>query len=188
MALVERRLAEWDLPCPVEVRVANLLELAYPDWAFAAARFANTSAYLSDASCERRCHPSTDEGCRAGPLSVEGGSPSMPKFIVFFSVAPDTLAHFIEQPEDRRAPVQRAVEAAGGKLEAYYWMFGQYDGLVIVEAPDSATAAVIALTASSSGAFKHFETHELIEADDLVGILQQARTLRPQYRAPGQPG
>ncbi|HVC34556.1 MAG TPA: GYD domain-containing protein [Chloroflexota bacterium] len=109
----------------------------------------------------------------------------MAKFVVFFSVTSDALARFIEKPEDRRAPVQRLAEAAGGKLESYYWMFGEYDGLSIVELPDSAAAAAVALTAASSGAFKHFETHELIAADDLVRILAKAKTLRPDYRPPG---
>ena len=112
----------------------------------------------------------------------------MPKFISLFSLTSDTLARFIEHPEDRRGAVARAAEAAGGRLEAYYWMFGPYDGLVIFEAPDAAAAAAAVLATTSSGAFKHFETHELIEAADLVTILQQAQTLRPSYRPPGQPG
>ena len=111
----------------------------------------------------------------------------MPKFVSLFSLTSDTLARMIEHPEDRRGPVGRAAEAAGGRLEAYYWMFGQYDGLAIFEVPDAATAAAVVLATTSSGAFKHFETHELIEADDLVAILQKAQTLRPSYRPPGQP-
>jgi uncharacterized protein with GYD domain len=112
----------------------------------------------------------------------------MPKFISFFSLTSDTLARFIEHPEDRRVAVSRSAEAAGGRLEAYYWMFGQYDGLVIFDMPDAAAAAAVVLASTSTGAFKHFETHELIEADDLVAILQKAQALRPNYRPPGQPG
>jgi len=109
----------------------------------------------------------------------------MAKYVMFFSVTGDALARFIEKPEDRRPPVQRAAEAAGGTLDAYYWMFGQYDGLAICDLPNSAAAAALALAVTSSGIFKHFETHELIAADDLVGILQKAQTLRPDYRPPG---
>jgi uncharacterized protein with GYD domain len=112
----------------------------------------------------------------------------MRKFVSLFSLTSDTLARFIEHPEDRRGAVARAAEAAGGRLEAYYWMFGQYDGLANFEMPDAAAAAAVVLANTSSGAFKHFETHELIEADDLVAILQKAQTLRPNYRPPGQPG
>ena len=109
----------------------------------------------------------------------------MPKYVVFFGVTSDALARFIDRPEDRRGPVRAIAEAAGGRLESYYWMFGQYDGLAIVDLPDSASAAVVALAAASSGAFRLFETHELIEADDLVGILERAQKARPTYRPPG---
>jgi uncharacterized protein with GYD domain len=107
----------------------------------------------------------------------------MPKYLVLFGLKDEALARFIENPEDRRGPVSKAAEAAGGRLESYYWMFGQYDGLVIGEYPDSAAAV---LAAASTGAFKHVETHELIEADNLVEILRKAQTLRPSYRPPGQ--
>jgi uncharacterized protein with GYD domain len=110
----------------------------------------------------------------------------MPKYAVFFGLKDEALARFIENPEDRRGPVSKLAEAAGGKLESYYWMFGQYDGLAIFEVPDSAAMATAALTATSTGAFRHFETHELIEAADFVGILQRAQTMRSSYRPPGQ--
>ena len=110
----------------------------------------------------------------------------MPKYVVLFGLKDEALARFIENPEDRRGPVSKLAEAAGGRLESYYWMFGQYDGLAIFDFPDSATAAAVSLTAMSTGAFKHFETHELIAADDLVAILRKAQTLRPSYRPPGQ--
>jgi uncharacterized protein with GYD domain len=113
---------------------------------------------------------------------------AVPKDVTLFSVTSDALARFVENPEDRRGPVSRLVEAAGGRLESDDWMVGQYDELTIAECPDSAAVAALALSAASSGVFEHFETHELIAADDLVGILQRAQTLRPRYRPPGQAG
>jgi len=109
----------------------------------------------------------------------------MPKFLVLFSFTHETIARFLDHPEDRRGPGAQIAEAAGGKLVDYYWMFGQYDGLGIFEFPDSATAAAVALTGVGSGAFNRFETHELIEADQLVRIAEKAQALRPSYRPPG---
>jgi uncharacterized protein with GYD domain len=110
----------------------------------------------------------------------------MAKYLVLFSVTSETLRQFIENPEDRRAPASKLGELAGGKLDSYYWMFGQYDGLAIYDLPDSAAAGALSLAAASTGAFKQVETHELLAADDLVGVLQQAKTLRPGYRPPGR--
>jgi uncharacterized protein with GYD domain len=86
----------------------------------------------------------------------------------------------MEQPSDRVTVASKAVESAGGKLEAYYLMFGQYDGFVIVDLPDSRAAAATSLAVSSTGAFEHLDTHELIEAEDLNPILEQAKGITAQ--------
>ena len=109
----------------------------------------------------------------------------MPKYVILFSVTSETLSRFIDRPEDRRGPVNAIAQAVGGKLESYYWMFGQYDGLAIFDLPSSETAAAVSLAASSTGAFKHIETHELIEAENLVKVLERANQARPSYRPPG---
>jgi uncharacterized protein with GYD domain len=109
----------------------------------------------------------------------------MPRYLVLFALTSDALARFIDNPEDRRGPVSKIAEAAGGTLESYYWMFGHYDGMAIFDCPDSTSMAALSLAAAGSGAFKQFETHELIPADNLVTVLQQAKTLRPTYRPPG---
>ncbi len=59
-------------------------------------------------------------------------------------------------------------------------MFGQYDGFVIVDLPDSRAAAASSLAVSSTGAFEHLETHELIEAEDVTPILEQAKGITSQ--------
>jgi uncharacterized protein with GYD domain len=107
----------------------------------------------------------------------------MAKYLVLFSFTGETAKRFIAQPSDRAAVVRGLAESAGGSMEAYYWMFGQYDGLVIFELPDSTTAAALSLAVTASGGFTRFETHELIEAGDLARIAEQAR--RINYQPPG---
>jgi ubiquinone/menaquinone biosynthesis C-methylase UbiE len=48
IALVEKRLAGWDLPCPVEARTASLEALPYPDDAFDAVWCANTTLHFGN--------------------------------------------------------------------------------------------------------------------------------------------
>jgi uncharacterized protein with GYD domain len=110
---------------------------------------------------------------------------SMTKYLILFGVTPETLSRFIDRPEDRRGPVDAIARTVGGKLESYYWMFGQYDGAAIFDLPDSESAAAVALAAASTGAFRQFETHELIEAENLVRVLERAKQARPSYRPPG---
>lgn len=107
----------------------------------------------------------------------------MAKYLVLFGLKAETARQFIANPSDRAAVLRDMADAVGGRLESYYWMFGQYDGLVIFEAPDSQTAAALSLAVISSGAFDKFETHELIESGDLGAIADQARGI--SYQPPG---
>jgi uncharacterized protein with GYD domain len=107
----------------------------------------------------------------------------MAKYAVLFGLTGQAIQRFVAQPSDRAAVVRGLAESIGGSLESYYWMFGQYDGLAIVELPDSQTAAAVSLAATGSGAFTRFETHELIEAGDLAQIAERARQII--YQPPG---
>jgi uncharacterized protein with GYD domain len=81
----------------------------------------------------------------------------MSKYAVFFTLKGEAIAQAMEQPSDRVTVVSKAVESAGGTLEAYYLMFGQYDGFVIVDLPDARAAAATSVAVSSIGAFEHLE-------------------------------
>lgn len=107
----------------------------------------------------------------------------MAKYLVLFNLTGQSIKRFVAKPSDRAAVVRELAESMGGSLESYYWMFGQYDGMGIFELPDSHTMAALCLAATSSGAFAHFETHELIEASDLAGIAERAE--RIAYQPPG---
>lgn len=107
----------------------------------------------------------------------------MAKYLVLFRVTSETTRGFLEKPSDRAAVVREVATSVGGSLESYYWMFGQYDGMAVIALPDSQTAAALSLAVSSSGAFAHFETHELLDANDLIAIAERARGIA--YRPPG---
>jgi len=107
----------------------------------------------------------------------------MAKYLALFGFTSEAIKQFVVNPSDRAAAVRRLVEPVGGSLDCYYWMFGQHDGMAIVEMPDSRAYTAVTLAIKSSGAFTHFETHELIKADDLTGIAQWARQIA--YQPPG---
>ena len=105
------------------------------------------------------------------------------KYLVLFSLTSEAIKGFVAKPSDRAAVIQELAESAGGRLESYYWMFGQYDGVGVFELPDAHTMAAFSLAVTGSGAFTHLETHELIEASDLAAIAERARGIA--YRPPG---
>jgi uncharacterized protein with GYD domain len=107
----------------------------------------------------------------------------MAKYMALFNFTSEAIRRFVANPSDRAAVVRGLVESVGGSLECYYWMFGQYDAMAIIEMPDAHTTAATSLAIVSSGAFTHFETHELIEAGALTAIAERAREIA--YQPPG---
>lgn len=81
----------------------------------------------------------------------------------------------------RKTAVQAALKAVGGKLECFYFAFGADDAILIVEVPDNASAAAIALQASATGLVRIRTTPLLTPAE-----VDQALTLPSKYKAPGQ--
>ena len=45
----------------------------------------------------------------------------------------------------------QVAESVGGKLESFYFAFGERDAYVVVELPDNESAAAVALTVNASG-------------------------------------
>lgn len=108
----------------------------------------------------------------------------MAKFLVLFTFKGETLQAFKKKPTDRAAAVAEAARSVGGSLEAYYWMFGQYDGFAILDMPDSAAAAKLAVSVSSTGAFQHLETSELFSSEEVLQLMRATKDV--SYAAPGQ--
>jgi uncharacterized protein with GYD domain len=107
----------------------------------------------------------------------------MAKYAVFFRFTGAAVKGLVDKPSDRAAVVSALCESGGGRMEAYYIMFGDWDGFVIAELPDSNAAAAFSLAVSASGAFAQLSTHELLDATQLTDALSKAASL--QYTPPG---
>lgn len=108
----------------------------------------------------------------------------MSKYVALFSYTGDTWGRMIQNPADRAEAYRKVVESLGGRLECFYWMFGDYDGLTIFEAPDAVTAGAMVATAMGSGAVRT-STHELLTMEDAVALLNKAKSATGEYRRPG---
>jgi uncharacterized protein with GYD domain len=113
----------------------------------------------------------------------------MAKYAVFFTYNSDSWQRLINNPGfDRAAAMRQLADAMGGTLESIYWMSGTYDGFDIIDVPDSVTAAALSVTMTSTGAFKHVETHELFDERQIGQALEKSKGSRETYRPPGAPG
>ena len=66
----------------------------------------------------------------------------MAKYLCQASYTPEGMRGLIkDKASGRKAAVQAAIRAAGGRLESFYYAFGKDDVVLIVDLPDNATAA-----------------------------------------------
>jgi uncharacterized protein with GYD domain len=90
-----------------------------------------------------------------------------------------TLIHYTEQGvktfkdlKSRLEETRRAGESVGAKLNAFYLTMGQYDAVVISEAPDDATVAKLALAAAGRGNVRT-ETLRAFSEDEALRIAEE---------------
>jgi len=80
----------------------------------------------------------------------------------------------------RRQVADQAITSAGGKMEAFYFAFGENDAYVLVDAPDHASVAAASVAINASGAV-HSKTIVLMTPEE----MDQATKKSVTYRAPG---
>jgi len=106
----------------------------------------------------------------------------MPRYLATGSYTVDGIRGVLKEGgTGRRKAVQAAIEAMGGKMEAYYFAFGDADVVVISELPDNVTAAALAIGIGSTGTVS-VKTTVLLTPDE----LDQAAKKTVAFRAAGQ--
>ncbi len=107
----------------------------------------------------------------------------MPIYMSQFSFTSEAWAALARQPEDRSEAVGGLIEGLGGRLISFYYSFGDYDGVIISEAPDETAIAAALVAAVSAGHIKTIKTTTLLSAEEGMEVLRRAGEIT--YRGPG---
>jgi uncharacterized protein with GYD domain len=76
----------------------------------------------------------------------------MAKYLIEASYTPEGLKGLLKEGgSGRRAAIEQLVRSAGGSVEAFYFVFGEDDVIVVVDLPDNASMAALSLTVSAAG-------------------------------------
>jgi uncharacterized protein with GYD domain len=109
----------------------------------------------------------------------------VPSYLVLFSYTGAAWQRMVQTPGDRTAAIRAAATAVGATVQTVRWMLGPHDGMVLLDAPDSVTAAAVSVTAMSTGFFSAVQTHELFDQDQLQAVLGGAADAVRDYTPPG---
>jgi uncharacterized protein with GYD domain len=105
----------------------------------------------------------------------------MAKFLIKASYTQDGIRGLMKEGgTGRRAAIQKLVEGVGGRMEAFYFAYGDADVYAICDLPDAATGVAFSLAVNASGAVR-LSTTPLITAEEMDAASKRS----VPYRAPG---
>lgn len=105
----------------------------------------------------------------------------MPKYLIQGSYTLEGVKGLIKDGgSKRRAAAQQAIESVDGKLEAYYFAFGDSDVVAIFDVPENTSMSAVALAIKSAGGF-NARTTVLLTPEE----IDKATKKTVKYRPPG---
>jgi uncharacterized protein with GYD domain len=106
----------------------------------------------------------------------------MPKYLFQATYTADGIKGLEkDKASGRAAALRSAVEALGGRLEAFYLAFGEHDWVLLADLPDNISATAFTLTVSKSGLLRT-TTAPLLSIEEADRALEK----KISFRAPGQ--
>ncbi len=98
--------------------------------------------------------------------------------MIQFSYKSETVGNLVKNPEDRSVAVKNLIEKLGGKLLAFYYTYGDYDGFLIADMPDNASTLATVMAAFSAGGTAKLKTTILITIEEALDAMKKASGLK----------
>lgn len=106
----------------------------------------------------------------------------MPKYLIQASYVGEGLKGLLKEGgTSRRETVSKVIEGMGGKLETFYYAFGDFDVIGIADMPDNVSTLAFSLAVNSSGGI-NAKTIVLITPEE----IDEAAKKVVDYRPPGK--
>jgi uncharacterized protein with GYD domain len=109
----------------------------------------------------------------------------MPTFITQGRYTREAIKGMITKPEDRADAASRLFSKAGGRLLSYYVTFGEYDFLLVAEAPSETQMAAVLMAVGGGGGVTDLRTNLAISSIEAKAAFAAAGDLAPQFRSAG---
>jgi uncharacterized protein with GYD domain len=116
------------------------------------------------------------------PASHEQEEIALPKYLFRASYTPEGAKGLISEGGSGRMEVAaRLAERLGGKLESYYFAFGEDDVVGILDLPDNVSMAAVNMTVGATG-LVNTKTTVLLTPEEVDDAARRSVT----YRGPGE--
>jgi uncharacterized protein with GYD domain len=89
-----------------------------------------------------------------------------------------SMAAQLTEPKDPVEAIRPALEEVGAKLVVAGFPFGEYDLLVVYEAPDDVTAPSVAMAVAAAGEVRSGKTTRLLSGQEWLESLRKRRIVK----------
>jgi uncharacterized protein with GYD domain len=86
-----------------------------------------------------------------------------------------SMAAQLKEPQDPVEAIRPTLEELGARILVAGFPFGEYDVLVVYEAPDDMTAASVAMAIAAAGEVKSGRTTRLLSGQEWLESLRKRR-------------
>jgi uncharacterized protein with GYD domain len=98
----------------------------------------------------------------------------MARYLIQATYTSDARAAFVANPQDRQASVRALADKMDVRIESFDFSLGEYDVVIIAEAPDDVTAVAVALAATSVGHLSAYKTTKLLSNEEMMAAMRKA--------------
>ena len=107
----------------------------------------------------------------------------MPLYMAQVAYTPEHFASLTRDPDVRTADVGELAQELGCRLVSFYYSFGEYDAVVVFEAPDETAMTALVLAALSAGHIRASKTTQLVDPKAAAEAMRRAGAAA--FKAPG---
>ncbi len=94
--------------------------------------------------------------------------------MIQFSYKSETVGKLLKNPEDRSIAVRQLIEKFGGKMLAFYYCYGDYDGIIIADMPNNTSGLATTMAAFAAGGTSMVKTTILITVEEAMAAMKKA--------------
>lgn len=106
----------------------------------------------------------------------------MPLYMVQFAYTAQAWTSLVKQPQNRAEALDALMREYGCRLVNMYFYYGEWDGFLIIEAPDDSTFVSVLLAGNAPGHLKGTKVSRLFTPEENLEILHRAGQV--SYKGP----
>ena len=101
----------------------------------------------------------------------------MALYMTQFAYTAEAWASLVKNPQDRSAAGRELAQKLGGRVVGFYYCFGEYDGVAIIEASDDSAALAGVMALVAPGHIKAIKTTKLFTVEETMEAMRKAGSL-----------